>query len=380
MPGGRRHGDGAVADRRRRRGLPAHARPAVRRRQGPRRTRRRWHDARRRDGRVPALDGAARRPTPRGYWPAQAVANHALARRAVVDNATAITALPAVRRRRVGRGGGDRLRRPGDRMPRIATTGDGRRPGARHRRRAGGGAVDALGEQMVAGADAEGDVLVLCGTTLIDVGHHRRDREVPGLWTIPHTAAGKRLIGGPSNAGGLFLDWVDRLVGAGNPRPPRRSGRRPGVVAVHSRRAHAATTIPVGAAALDGSTSPTGGSGAARRLRGVRFRCPPTHRAQWRAGIAHRGDRWRHARRAVDAGPRRRHRAAGRVSAVPEGAALGAAFLGRLAAGLEISITDAARWASTERVVEPDPAWTGPMQDRYARFLELGDATNPEPR
>ena len=35
--------------------------------------------------------------------------------------------------------------------------------------------------------------------------------------------------------------------------------------------------------------------------------------------------------------------------------------------------TDAARWASTERIVDPDPAWTGPMQDRYARFLELAD-------
>jgi len=61
------------------------------------------------------------------------------------------------------------------------------------------------------------------------------------------------------------------------------------------------------------------------------------------------------------------------VSGVPEGAALGAAFIGRLAAGLETSITDAARWASTDRVVDPDPAWAEPMQERYARFLELAD-------
>jgi xylulokinase len=50
---------------------------------------------------------------------------------------------------------------------------------------------------------------------------------------------------------------------------------------------------------------------------------------------------------------------------------LGAAFIGRMAAGLETSTADAVRWASTERVVEPDPAWTNPIQDRYARFLEL---------
>ena len=36
------------------------------------------------------------------------------------------------------------------------------------------------------------------------------------------------------------------------------------------------------------------------------------------------------------------------------------------------SAADAARWASTERVVEPDPAWTDPTRDRYARFLERG--------
>ena len=61
------------------------------------------------------------------------------------------------------------------------------------------------------------------------------------------------------------------------------------------------------------------------------------------------------------------------VSGVAEGAALGAAFLGRMAAGLESSIADAARWASVERIVEPDPAWKEPMEDRYGRFLELAE-------
>ena len=59
------------------------------------------------------------------------------------------------------------------------------------------------------------------------------------------------------------------------------------------------------------------------------------------------------------------------VSAVAEGAALGAAFLARMAAGLESSINDAARWAATERIVEPQPAWAAAVEDRYQRFLEL---------
>ena len=61
------------------------------------------------------------------------------------------------------------------------------------------------------------------------------------------------------------------------------------------------------------------------------------------------------------------------VSAVAEGAALGAAFLARMAAGLESSINDAARWAATERIVEPQPAWAAAVEDRYQRFLELSD-------
>ena len=59
------------------------------------------------------------------------------------------------------------------------------------------------------------------------------------------------------------------------------------------------------------------------------------------------------------------------LSGVAEGAALGAAFLGRMAVGEESAFTDAARWAATERVVEPSPAWVAPVQERYHRFLEL---------
>jgi xylulokinase len=59
------------------------------------------------------------------------------------------------------------------------------------------------------------------------------------------------------------------------------------------------------------------------------------------------------------------------VVAVPEGGALGAAFLARIAAGLETSVADAARWARRDHRVEPDPAWAGAVADRYARFLEV---------
>ncbi|RAU90711.1 xylulose kinase, partial [Mycobacterium colombiense] len=50
-----------------------------------------------------------------------------------------------------------------------------------------------------------------------------------------------------------------------------------------------------------------------------------------------------------------------------------AAFLARMAVGLETTIADATRWVRTERIVDPDPAWADAVGDRYQRFLELGD-------
>jgi xylulokinase len=56
---------------------------------------------------------------------------------------------------------------------------------------------------------------------------------------------------------------------------------------------------------------------------------------------------------------------------VPEGAALGAAFMARCTAGLETNATDASRWARTARTIEPDAAWVEAAQPRYARFRQL---------
>ncbi len=75
-----------------------------------------------------------------------------------------------------------------------------------------GGTIDALGEQIVAGADEPGDVLAILGTTLIIWCVIPDPVEVPNHYTIPHTAPGRFLVGGPSNAGGLFLNWANGLL------------------------------------------------------------------------------------------------------------------------------------------------------------------------
>jgi xylulokinase len=316
-------------------------------------------------------------PNAAGYWPAPAVANHALAGEPVVDIATAITASPVFD----GVGWSEAV--CGDcgvsigSMPRVEMMGAPIGEVCGTDAVLAAGAIDALCEQLVSGADEDGDVLVLCGTTLIVWATIAEAKQVPGLWTIPHIA-GKSQIGGASNAGGLFLGWVDRLVGQGN------SG------ALDPRR------VPVWSPYVRGERSPFHDPDR----RGVLDGLDLTHDAASlrRAAYEASGFVVRHlielsgvsVSRIVATGGGTRVEpwiqaiadATGRpveVSRVAEGAALGAAFLGRMAVGLESSMADAARWAATERVVDPNPAWVSATQDRFGRFLELAARPSTDP-
>jgi xylulokinase len=308
-------------------------------------------------------------PDAKGYWPAAAVANHALAGEAVLDTASASTMYPLFD----GTGWNeDRCAECGataDRMPRVERTGAAVGQLRDSETVLAAGSVDALCEQLVAGADRDGDVIVLCGTTLIVWITIPEYREAPGLWTLPHATAGKFQIGGPSNAGGLFLGWVDRLVAEDD------STLDPHHVPVWSpyiRGERAPYHDPDRRAVLDGLDLTHGG--AAVRRAGyeasgfvVRQLIEMSEARAGRIVATGGGTRvqpWMQALADATGLPVE-------VSAVPEGAALGAAFVARMAAGLESSTADAARWASMERVVEPAPAWASAMQHRYARFLEL---------
>ncbi|MCX7622055.1 MAG: FGGY family carbohydrate kinase, partial [Acidimicrobiales bacterium] len=153
-------------------------------------------------------------PDAAGYWPAQAVANHTLCGTGAIDTVVAMTTVPLFDftgwDESIATSAGARV----DQLPAIVV---GSEPAGEMSdgTLVGGGTVDAFAEQLVAGADDEGDVLVILGTTLITWAVVSEWIEAPGLWTVPHTAPGKVLIGGPSNAGGLFLGFVDRLLGHG---------------------------------------------------------------------------------------------------------------------------------------------------------------------
>jgi xylulokinase len=315
-------------------------------------------------------------PDANGYWPAMAVANHALAGEAVVDNATASTTYPLFDGTGWNEDACAECGATADRMPRAERTGTAVGQLRDADAVLAAGSVDALCEQLVADAARDGDVVVLCGTTLIVWTTIPEYREVPGLWTLPHTIAGKFQIGGPSNAGGLFLGWVDRLVGPDDSAVV--DPRRVPVWSPYVRGERTPYHDPDRRAVLDGLDLTHGGASVRRAgyeasgfvVRQLIERSGAPAARIVATGGGTRVQPWMQA--IADATGLRVD-----VSAVPEGAALGAAFIGRMAAGLETSTADAARWASTERVIEPDPAWINPIQDRYARFLELAGQGQP---
>ncbi|HEY3143305.1 MAG TPA: FGGY-family carbohydrate kinase [Acidimicrobiales bacterium] len=306
----------------------------------------------------------AQHPRASGFWPAQAVANHALCGRAAIDYATAYCLAPLF-------DGNGWVGESPDQFPAVVA--DVAEPVGRVGSSGplvGAGTIDALAAQYVVGADSPGDVLVLLGATLIVWQVTSGWVERPGLWSVPHTASGLGMVGGASNAGGLFVDWVGRLLveeqttldphdvpvwqpyARGERTPLHRPDLRAGLEGLHlghgpaavERAAYEASGFVV-RQILDLARGP--GVEPPRRIvaagGGVR-------RAGWVAALADCTGL------PVD------------VAAVPDATALGTAFLARCVAGLESNPNDGRRWARTAKRIEPDPAWQAPCTDRYETF------------
>jgi len=315
---------------------------------------------------------AKERPDARGYWMAQAVANNALSGDPKVSLIVGATAGALFDFKSFG-WNADLLAECGARVDQMPTIGA---PGEALGEVIGrdncvleGGSVDAFAEQLVAGANDVGDVLVILGTTLIVWAVAPEAVDVPNYYAMPNTAGGTYLIGGPSNAGGLFLNWATALLGEGSevvdpanvpiwvPYPrgervplqdPDRRGQLVDLDLTHgpaaARRAALEATAFATRRMIDASPVP------ARRIVAT--------------GGGTRLDGWVEALADCTGLPVH-------VCAVPEGGALGSAFLARLACGLETSMTDAARWARTARVVDPSPKWQAHADARYARFCAV---------
>ncbi|HUY63129.1 MAG TPA: FGGY-family carbohydrate kinase [Acidimicrobiales bacterium] len=332
-------------------------------------------------------------PGARGYWPAQAVANYALGRVPAIDTAMAMSLGALMTAGQWDPGVLDSLGVTPGQLPTVVPMAQAAGTVTGTDTVIAAGTVDALCDQIVSGADQAGDVLVICGATLVVWAVVDEWIEVPGLWTVPHTVPGKVLVGGPSNAGALFVDWARGLLHEGFRRAPRP--KRGDVVTPHGEepaRTGDPGRVPVWLPYVRGERAPFHD----HTLRAGLYDLDITHdataveRAAYeasgfvvramldRAGIK--------ARRIVASGGGTRvvpwmqamADAAGLpvdVVAVHEGAALGAAFVARVAAGLEPSIDGAGRWSAVGARIDPDPRWQKAADDRYARFVALGPST-----
>jgi xylulokinase len=320
-------------------------------------------------------------PGAKGYWPCQAVATYALAGVPAID--TGVTAsLGGLHTH--GRWNAELLASLGvreDQMPAVVPMGQSAGTLPDSDAVITGGTIDALCDQIVAGAYHPGDVLVIFGATLIVWAVCDEWLVAPGLISYPHTTRERFLIGGPSNAGALFVDWARRLL-RGTPKPgPDRERLDP--------RLGLPDRVPVWLPYVRGERTPFEDHSLRSNLYGLDIGSGPEalERAAYeasgfvvrrmldRAGVK--------ATRIVASGGGSRVTAwMAAVAdatglpvdavAVPEGAALGAAYFARMAAGLETSLDDSARWSAVGRRIDPDPAWVRAAALRYEKFSELG--------
>ena len=340
-------------------------------------------------GRADAVDGTVAgevvgfaralvgQPGVAALWPAQAVANHALCGVGGIDTSTAMTMTPLFNGTEWDPTLLAALGLTADQLPSFVP---GTAPiGHRGDVAISGGTIDALAEQTVADATAPGDIMVICGTTLILWALTSEWVEVDGLWTIPFTIPGVVAIGGASNAGGLFIDHVRLLTGdpdqadvlaapAGD-RPtwvPYIRGERTPLHDPHRRAGlvdiglgHDAATVL--AAAYDAAAFVVRHHLDLARPALEEAATPPVRIVATGGGT--QSPAWMHALAdgtglPVDVAPD------------PEGAAIGAAFISRLSSGLESDSSAADGWRRTGHRIEPRPAHAEAAEARYVRFRE----------
>jgi xylulokinase len=324
------------------------------------------------------------RPGARAYWNCQATATHALTGVPAVDQATA-TSFGSLYEK--GQWDAEALEALGveeKQLPVVGGMGQGLGTVPDTPTVFAGGSIDAFCEQIVAGANQPGDVLVIFGATLIVWVVAEEWRDVPGLTTLPNMMAGQVMIGGPSNAGALFADWARTMTG-GSARPKVAAGA---ANADEPLRPGDPSRVPVWLPYLRGERTPFHEPSLRSSLHGLDIAQGPdsvlraAHEASGfvvrriidRSGFG--------AKRIVATGGGSRSlpwmQAVADATGLPvdtvavsEGAALGAAFLARMASGRETSFDAADGWARLGRRIDPDPRWVAAAGDRFQQFIQL---------
>lgn len=307
-------------------------------------------------------------PDAAGYWPAQTTAAVALGAPPVLAADVAMVLWPLVADARWEQSVLDECGVASDKVPQIV---DNHTPVADvDGMLLDGGSIDVACERIISGVE-EGDALVICGSTLIVMASLPAGATLPPSILAFPDETGAQTATAASNAGGLFLNWVDRTVAKprgsldpqhvpvwvpyirGERTPWNDPNRRAGLADVH--QGHDAAGLRRGA--FEASAF------VARHLFELMDISP---RRVVAVGGGTQVDGWMQALADCLAAPVE-------ASTEPETGAIGAAFLARMTAGLETDLRAGSRWARRTRRFEPDPDWADPVKGRYSRFRELVD-------
>jgi xylulokinase len=328
-------------------------------------------------------------PGARGYWPAQAVADYGLCGVPAIDTATSMSLGGLMTFGQWDDAVLDRIGVTKKQLPVIVPMGEAAGEVKGTSAVLAGGTVDALCDQIVAGAEEPGDVLVICGATLVVWAVVSDWIEAPGLLTVPHTVSGRVLVGGPSNAGALFVDWARALLDGGlSGRRGASSTRERAEVADGTDTGSDPWSVPVWTPYVRGERAPFHDP----MLRSCLYGLDITHRAASLERAAYEASGFVVRRMLETAGIRARRIVASgggtrvrgwmqaiadttglpvEVVAVHEGAALGAAYFARMAAGLTDGLEGSSSWARVGERIEPDGRWKDAVNERYERFVSV---------
>jgi xylulokinase len=306
-------------------------------------------------------------PDAAGYWSAQTTATVALGAPPVIAESVARVLWPLAADNRWEQSVLDDCGVRADRMPQIVAD---RTPVADvDGMLLDGGAIDVMCERLVSGVADDGDVLVICGSTLIVMARLPSGASTPPSILAYPDDTGALTATAASNAGGLFLSWVDRTVAT-------------------SRGTLDLEQVPVWVPYIRGERTPWNDPQRRAAMTDVHLGHDPA--ALRRGAFEASAFVARHLLELMDVSPRRVVTVGGGTqvddwmqaladclavpvdaATEPETAAIGAAFLARMTAGLETDLQDAGRWARPTRRFDPRADWAEPVKRRYDRFREL---------
>lgn len=307
----------------------------------------------------------------RGYWPAQSTAIAALGAPASLSRGVGGVLYPLVQN---GEWVAAELTAAGARADQLPMLVDEHQAvGDADGALIDGGAIDVMCERLVSGLTEPGEALVICGSTLIVMALLPPGASpAPDILAFPDPS-GATSTTAASNAGALFLDWVDRTVA---PAKAREGGR----VSPHR--------VPVWTPYIRGERSPWNDPELRASLTGLHLGHDAA--AIRRGAFEASAFVVRHLLELMDLAPRRVRAVGGgtrspgwmqaiadatqapvEVATEPEGAAIGAAYMARVTAGLETDIAGAARWARPTSRIEPADDWVAAVDVRYREFRRL---------